>query len=70
MAQKLFFKTFNNLNHWEKCKLKLLLIFHFTTVKIVKIKEINDHKYWCGYGQRRIFSYCWCDYKLAQPVRK
>ena len=65
--------------HLQKCstslvfremKIKTTLRFHCTPVRIAKIKNSGDSRYWQEYGERRTLFHCWWDCKLLQPLWK
>ena len=46
------------------------LRYHFTLVKIAKIKYTNDSLCWRGCGMRGTLIHCWWECKLVQPLWK
>jgi hypothetical protein len=58
MAEKHLKKMFSNLR------------FHLTPVRVAKIKNSGDSRYWRGCGERGTLLHCWWDCKLVQPLWK
>jgi hypothetical protein len=63
--------------HLKKCstslviremQIKTTLGFHLTPVRIAKIKNSGDSRYWGGCGERRALLHCWWDCGLMQPL--
>jgi hypothetical protein len=51
-------------------QIKTTLRFHLTPVRMVKIKNSCDSRYWQGCGERGTLLHCWWDCKLVQPLWK
>jgi hypothetical protein len=51
-------------------KTKTTLRFHLILVKMAKIKNSGDSRFWQGYGERGTLLHCWWDCKLVQPLWK
>jgi hypothetical protein len=49
---------------------KTTLRFHLTPVRMAKIKNLGDSRYWQGCGERKALLHCWWDCKLVQPLWK
>jgi hypothetical protein len=46
----------------------VLFRFHLAPVKMARIKNSGDSRYWQGYGERGTLLHCWWDCKLVQPL--
>jgi hypothetical protein len=62
--------------HLKKCSTSLVIMemqikstlrFHFTTVRMGKVKNSSDSRCLPGYGERRTLFHCWWHCKLVQP---
>jgi hypothetical protein len=51
-------------------QIKTTLRFHFTPVRMAKIKNSGDSRCWHGCGERGTLLHCWWDCKLVQPLWK
>ena len=51
-------------------KIKTTLRFYLIPVKITKIKNSGDSRYWRAYGERGTLFHFWYNWKLVQPLRK
>jgi hypothetical protein len=51
-------------------QIKTTLRFHLTPVRLAKIKNSGDSRYWQGCGERETLLHCWWDCKLLQPLWK
>ena len=51
-------------------QIKTTLRFHFTPVRMAKIKNSGYSRCWQGYGERGTLLHCWWDCKLVQPLWK
>jgi hypothetical protein len=49
---------------------KTTLRFHLTPVRMAKIKNSSDSRWWWGCGERGTLLHCWWDCKLVQPLCK
>ena len=65
--------------HLKKCstslmisemQIKTTLRFHFTPVRMAKIKNSDDSRCWGGCGKRGTLLHCWCGCELVQPLWK
>jgi hypothetical protein len=62
--------------HLKKCstsfviremKIKKTLRVHLTPIRMAKIKNSDDSRYWQGCGEKRRIFHCWWDCMLVQP---
>jgi hypothetical protein len=51
-------------------QIKITLRFYLIPVKMAKIKNSADSRYWRGCGERGTLLHCWWDCKLVQPLWK
>jgi hypothetical protein len=51
-------------------QIKTILRFHFTPVRMAKIKNSGDSRCWQGCGERGTLLHFWWDCKLVQPLSK
>jgi hypothetical protein len=51
-------------------QIKTILRFHFTPIRIAKIKNSSDSRCWQGCGEKGTLHHCWWDCKLVQPLSK
>jgi hypothetical protein len=60
--------------HLKKCStslviremhIKITLRFHLTPVRIAKIKNSADSRYWQGYDEKGVLLHCWWDFNLV-----
>jgi hypothetical protein len=65
--------------HLKKCsasliiremQIKTTLRFHFTPVRMAKIKNSGDSRSWQGCGERGTLLHLWWDCRLFQPLWK
>jgi hypothetical protein len=65
--------------HLKKCstslviremKIKTILRFYFTPIRIAKIKNSGDSRCWQKCGERGTLLQCWWNCKLVQPLWK
>ena len=63
--------------HMKKCstslglkeiQIKTTMRYHLTLVRMVKINNSGNNRYWWGCRERRTLSYCWWESKLVQPL--
>jgi hypothetical protein len=50
--------------------IKTKLRFHLTPVRMAKIKNSGDSRFWRGCGERGTLLHCWWDCRLVQPLWK
>jgi hypothetical protein len=50
--------------------IKTILRFYLTPVRMAKIKNLGDSRFWQGCGERKRLLHYWWDYKLVQPLWK
>jgi hypothetical protein len=72
-------KTKQNKTKQNKCsksfiiremQIKTTLRFHLKPVRMAKIKNSDDSRYWRECGKRVTLLHCWWDCKLVQPLWK
>jgi hypothetical protein len=51
-------------------QIKTTLRFHLIPVRMTKIKNSGDSRFWQGCGERETLLHCWWDGKLVQPLWK
>ena len=51
-------------------QIKTTLRSHLIPVRMAKIKNSVDFRFWRGYGEKEILLHCWWDYKLVQSLWK
>jgi hypothetical protein len=51
-------------------QIKITLRFHLTPVRMAKIKNSDDRRYWQGCGERGTLLHCWWNCKLVQSFWK
>ena len=51
-------------------QIKTTLKFHLTGVRMTKIQNSDDSRFWGGCGERGTLLHCWWDCKLLQPLWK
>ena len=54
----------------SEMQIKTALGFHLTPVRMTKIKNSGDSRFWWGCGERGTLLHCWCDCKLVQLLWK
>ena len=54
----------------RKMQIKTTLRFYLTPVRMAKIKNSGDSRWWQGCGERGTLLHCWWDCKLVQPPWK
>ena len=60
---------FSILNH-QGNQNKTTLRFYITPVRMAKIENSGDSRWWWGCGERATLLHCWWDCKLVQPLWK
>jgi hypothetical protein len=65
--------------HLKKCstslviremEIKMTQRFHFTPIRMAKIKNASDGRCWRGCGKRGTLLHCWWECKLVKPLWK
>jgi hypothetical protein len=65
--------------HLKKCstsliiremEIKTTLRFQLTPVRMARITNSGDSRWWQGCGERETLLHCWWDFKLVQPLWK
>ena len=69
MAEK-HFKNCSTSIVIRELQIKTTLRFHLTPVRMAKIKNSGDSRYWRGCGERGTLLHCWWECKLVQPLWK
>ena len=54
----------------RKVQIKTTLVFHLTSVRTSKVKNLSDRACWQGCGARGTLLHCWWKYKFVQPLWK
>ena len=54
----------------REIQIKTTLRFYLTPVRLAKIKNSGDSRFWRGCGERETLLHCWWDCKLVKPFRK
>lgn len=44
--------------------------YHYTPIRMIKIKNSDDTKCWQGCGETGSLLHCWCECKMVQPFWK
>ena len=57
-------------NTIREMQIKTTLRFHYTPIRMAKIKNSGDSRCWLGCGERGTLPHCWWDCKLVQPLWK
>ena len=52
----------------KEMKIKTTLRFHFTTLRMAKIKNTDDNLCWRECGVKGTLLHCWCECKLVQSL--
>jgi len=69
MVKKHLIKCSTSLDISEM-QMKTTLRFHFTPLKMAKIKNLGYSRFWQECGEWGTLLYCWWDCKLVQPLWK
>ena len=69
MAEK-HLKFFSTSLVIREMQIKTTLRFHLTPVRMAKVKNSGDSRYWPGCGESRTLLLCWWNCKLVQPLQK
>jgi hypothetical protein len=54
----------------REMQIKSSLRCHLTPVRMAKIKNASDSRYWQRCGERETLHHCWWDCKLVKPLWK
>ena len=54
----------------REMQIKTTLRFYLTSVRMGKIKNSGDSRWWWGCGERGTLFHCWCDCKNVLPLWK
>jgi hypothetical protein len=52
----------------RKMQTKMTLKFHLPPVRMAKIQNSGESRFWGGCGERGTLLYCWWDCKLVQSL--
>jgi hypothetical protein len=63
-------KKYSTFSVIREMKIKATLRFYLTPVRMAKIKNSVDSRYWQGCGERGTLFLCWQDDKFVQPLWK
>ena len=78
-TKNLFIKWAEANRHMKRCSASLIIKeiqikntmkYHFTHVRMAKIKKTRNNKCWQGCGEKGTLMHCWYECKLVQPLWK
>ena len=52
----------------REMRIKSIMRYHFTSVRMAIVKKSTNNKCWRGCGEKGTFLHSWWVYKLAQPL--
>ena len=54
----------------REIQIKTKMKYHITPVRMAKINNSGNNRFWQGCRERRILLYCWWECKVVQPLQK
>ena len=57
-----------NITKFRKMKIKIIMRYHLTPVRMTIIKKSTNKGCWRGYGEKGSLLHCWWECKLIQPL--
>ena len=68
MATRHMKKNVQHLLTIREMQVKTTMRYRLIIAGMVMIKKFTNNKFWRGCGGNGTFLYCWCEYKLVQPL--